>query len=116
MLVSQVSGGLYERFFEEIGEGAQDKSKPPGPEGPTRRREDRVDGGYIRHRDTAASWSVSRKRDGTEKRVQCLGQERSQPWTKNNSVKNGHGNVSRPSRDSTYTRPPSCWSTSPCSP
>ena len=33
MLVSQMSGGLYERFFEEIGEEAQDKSKPPGPEG-----------------------------------------------------------------------------------
>ncbi len=34
ILVSQTPGGLHERFFEEIGEEAQDKSKPPIPEGP----------------------------------------------------------------------------------
>ncbi len=33
MLVSHTPGGLHERFFEEIGEQAQDKSKPPVPEG-----------------------------------------------------------------------------------
>jgi mannose-6-phosphate isomerase-like protein (cupin superfamily) len=32
ILVGQTPGGLHERFFEEIGEEAQDKSKPPIPE------------------------------------------------------------------------------------
>ena len=34
LLVSQTPGGLHERFFEELGEEAWDKTKPPAPEGP----------------------------------------------------------------------------------
>lgn len=34
LLVSQTPGGLNERFFEELGEEAWDKTKPPAPEGP----------------------------------------------------------------------------------
>ncbi len=34
MLMSQTPGGLHERFFEEIGEEAVDKSIPPVMEGP----------------------------------------------------------------------------------
>jgi hypothetical protein len=33
MLVSQTPGGLHERFFEEIGQEAQDKFKPTAHEG-----------------------------------------------------------------------------------
>ncbi len=33
MLVSQTPGGLHERFFEELGEEAQDLTTPPTPEG-----------------------------------------------------------------------------------
>ncbi len=33
MLVSHTPGGLHERFFEEIGEPAIDKTKPPAPKG-----------------------------------------------------------------------------------
>ncbi len=33
MLVSQTLGGLHERFFEEIGQEAQDKFKPMAHEG-----------------------------------------------------------------------------------
>jgi oxalate decarboxylase/phosphoglucose isomerase-like protein (cupin superfamily) len=32
MLVSQTPGGLYERFYEEIGQEAQDKFKPTAQE------------------------------------------------------------------------------------
>ena len=32
MLVSQTPGGLHERFFEEIGKPAADKSRQPVPE------------------------------------------------------------------------------------
>jgi mannose-6-phosphate isomerase-like protein (cupin superfamily) len=34
MLVSQTPGGLHERFFEEIGEPAMDRSEPSVSEGP----------------------------------------------------------------------------------
>ena len=34
MLVSQTPGGLHERFFEELGEEARDRTKPPPLEGP----------------------------------------------------------------------------------
>jgi hypothetical protein len=34
MLVSQTPGGLYERFFEEIGEERKDGSTPPVSENP----------------------------------------------------------------------------------
>ena len=33
MLVGQTPGGLHERFFEELGEPATDKTKPPTPKG-----------------------------------------------------------------------------------
>jgi quercetin dioxygenase-like cupin family protein len=33
MLVTQTPGGLYEHFFEQVGEEASDRTKPP-PEGP----------------------------------------------------------------------------------
>ncbi len=34
MLVSQTPGGSHERFFEELGEQAQDSTTPPASEGP----------------------------------------------------------------------------------
>ncbi len=34
MLVSQTPGGLHERFFEELGEEAQDSTTPPVMDGP----------------------------------------------------------------------------------
>jgi hypothetical protein len=34
LLNSQTPGGLHERFFEEIGEEATDKSTPPAADGP----------------------------------------------------------------------------------
>jgi mannose-6-phosphate isomerase-like protein (cupin superfamily) len=34
MLVSQTPGGLHERFFEKVGEAAQDSTTPPVMEGP----------------------------------------------------------------------------------
>ena len=34
LLVSQTPGGLHERFFEELGEEAWDKTNPPAPVGP----------------------------------------------------------------------------------
>jgi quercetin dioxygenase-like cupin family protein len=34
MLVSQTPGGLHERFFEELGEPAADKTVPPETQGP----------------------------------------------------------------------------------
>ena len=34
MLVTQTPGGLYEHFFEQVGEEASDRTKPPeGPPG-----------------------------------------------------------------------------------
>jgi mannose-6-phosphate isomerase-like protein (cupin superfamily) len=34
LLASQTPGGLHERFFEEVGEEATDKTAPPGAAGP----------------------------------------------------------------------------------
>ena len=53
MLMTQTPGGLYERFFEEVGRPVQGEAGPPDPSGTARRGEYRRHGGQVRHRDTA---------------------------------------------------------------